>query len=49
VKLDGMNRTTRTNQNGVWAFSLITSGTYSVTATYTGSGSVTVTAVQKQP
>jgi hypothetical protein len=48
VRVNGTTKSTRTNQNGVWTFVLLAPGSYGVTATYTSSASVTMTAVGKQ-
>ena len=48
VRVNGTTKSTRTNQNGVWTFPLLTPGSYGVTATCTSSATVTMTAVGKQ-
>ena len=44
----GTTKTSRTNQNGVFIFTLMQPGSYSITATYSSSATVTMTAVAKQ-
>ena len=42
VRVNGTTKSTRTNQNGVWTFALLTPGSYGITATYTSSATVTM-------
>jgi chitodextrinase len=48
VRINGTTKSTRTNRNGVYTFAMIFPGSYGVTATYTGSATVTMTAIAKQ-
>ena len=48
VRVGGTTKTSRTNQNGVFIFTLMQPGSYSITATYTSAATVTMTAVAKQ-
>jgi hypothetical protein len=48
ARVNGTTKMIRTDRNGVWTFSTMAPGSYSVTARYTGSVTVSVTAVAKQ-